>query len=314
MKSINLVYYNNSVGLAKDAHILKKILSREYEINDCDAFEEAVPKADVNIIIQNLDPHISEFLPRARTNILIPNLEWLSQYCLDNINRFDYVFAKSKECKDILDKYHKNVICTGFTSIDRFDPNISKKSKFLHFSGKSIQKNTELVIDVFSESGIPITIVDSTNRFKKRMPKNIDFIKRFMSEEEVNRIFNSHNVHICCSLSEGWGHYIYEALSCKAVVVTSDCSPMNDLIKDVAVIVESTNQPTDCITFSEDSQFPIRKITYTNRSDFINVIQRLNKMSKEKLENIGEMSRKAYLKINQLWEEKASSLSSTHLR
>ena len=59
---------------------------------------------------------------------------------------------------------------------------------------------------------------------------NIRAINRRLSEEEVLRLMNTHGVHLCPSRTEGFGHYIVEALSTGAVVVTTNAPPMNELV------------------------------------------------------------------------------------
>jgi glycosyltransferase involved in cell wall biosynthesis len=41
---------------------------------------------------------------------------------------------------------------------------------------------------------------------------------------------NSHAFHLCPSETDGWGHYLVEALGVGAVTVTVDAPPMNELV------------------------------------------------------------------------------------
>ena len=47
---------------------------------------------------------------------------------------------------------------------------------------------------------------------------------------ELRKLMNTAGVHLCPSLAEGFGHYINEARSTGACVVTTDASPMNELV------------------------------------------------------------------------------------
>lgn len=302
MESVNLIYYDNGVGLTKDAQILETCLKDKFEIIKTNASLNKSSNADINIFVQNLDRNTVIHLNKNKVNILIPNLEWMTTYCLDNIKKFDFILTKSEECKKILDQHHEHVIYTGFTSIDRYNPTIEKTRKFLHFSGKSIQKYTELVVDVFNELNIPITIVDNTKRFTDKINSNITYIPYFVSEEESIKLFNSHNFHICISLAEGWGHYIHEAMSCKNVVIINDCSPENELITNDEIFLTKTSDPTTKtimpLWFHLEPKYPFRKLNYTDKVDFINNIKKVTSLSDEQLTTIGNKARKKYLLID----------------
>lgn len=305
MKSVNLIYYNNGVGLAKDAEILNKILSESFVVENFDAFGNDCPPADINIFLQNVDVHTKDFISKATTNILIPNLEWMFEDSVEYLKRINFVFAKSKECKQVLSSYHKLVTYTGFTSIDRFVTEIPKTKRFLHFAGKSIQKYTELIVDVFSELQIPITIVDSTERFKGKTPSNIEYISKFLSEEEVNQVFNSHSIHICCSLAEGWGHYIYEAMSCKSLVFVNYSAAHEELPGSVVYKIKTVNYPAvPTLSFQEDSEYPLRKLNYTSRDDLISAIRTVTWLSDKEIRDMGEKSREYYLTMDKTFKDR----------
>ena len=62
---------------------------------------------------------------------------------------------------------------------------------------------------------------------------NIDFIHDFLPKSKLQALQNQCGFHICPSETEGFGHYIMEALSCSAVVVTTNAPPMNEFILTV---------------------------------------------------------------------------------
>ena len=197
---INIYVPNNSVGLYSDG-ILLSLLLKHYNIKsyDINISKENIRKGDVGIHIQNYD---IKLLDHCNVNILIPNEEWMYISELENLNCFDYVLVKSKYAKSLFDRYSKNVNVIGFFSLDRyFFP--TSENKILHFRGRSIQKNHELT-QLFSE----IKILES--------------YLNFYNENEIITYLNSYNVHICCSLYESWGHYMWEGMSCGKLVICSE--------------------------------------------------------------------------------------------
>lgn len=197
---INLYYWNNGVGIANDV-ILLKVLLKEYDVKIYDMSKNnEFRKGDIGIFIQNVFENQLEY---NKKNLFIINEEWLSKDEKLFLKQFDYLIVKSTHAKKLLSPYHSTIIQTGFFSLDRyFFP--KNTGKILHFKGKSVQKNTELVLNYKDK----INIIDSE--------------VNYLSEIQVNQELNNHDIHICCSLYEGWGHYLWEAMSCGKLVICSE--------------------------------------------------------------------------------------------
>ena len=306
MKIINLIYYNNGVGLTKDAFILDDILNKHFVINHVHIDKGECKDADINLFIQNIDENSIEFLFTANKNVLIPNIEWMSSFCIENLSRFDLILSKSNECKDILLKYNGEIEMSGFSSIDRFDPSIKKQKTFFHLCGRSIQKNTELVVDTFNENGLPIAIVDCTSRFKGKTNSNIKYINSFLSEQEINQLFNENLYHVCPSINEGWGHYIYEALSCQSVVIVPNAKPMNEfLTNDCCIMVDCHDRIDypDSSYAKESYHFPFRKLNYVVKEELQNKIKNISQY-----EYVVNNSRNKYLELKSKFETNVLNL------
>jgi len=248
MYKINVYYWNNGVGIVNDA-ILLKIVLKKYDVKLYDmSIDNLYRQSDLGIFIQNI--WVDQIL-KNKINIYIVNEEWLNNEELSCLNRFDYIFTKSSYAKSLLDLYHKNVICTGFFSLDRYYfP--KHTNKFLHFKGKSIQKNTELIKDLNC-----INILDSS----------IDYL----SDNDVMYNLNNHDIHICCSLYEAWGHYLWEAMSCGKLVICSEIPVFKEYLDPDLVKFISTKNIHDYNTdyeFLKTKNYKFRKGYIVNEINF----------------------------------------------
>jgi len=222
--SVNLLYPNNGVGLKTDADVVHAALNKDFVV-----YHNLPKRCDIGIHFEI--PKIS-WWHLFKKNYWFPNPEWTYSYWLKYNKRFT-ILAKSLHAFNIFSGLRFNTIYTGFTSQDRHIAEQDKDEKWLHLIGKSRQKNTEAVIDAFNYSE-PLTIVSHGRADYRSLveSKNITYIYEYLADEELRALQNSHKFHICPSEAEGFGHYINEARSVGAVIITSDYAPMSELITD----------------------------------------------------------------------------------
>ncbi|KAI9338756.1 hypothetical protein BDR26DRAFT_862733 [Obelidium mucronatum] len=104
-------------------------------------------------------------------------------------------------------------------------------NKFLHLSGNSGRKNTDHVVDCWKRHPFwPQLTVGST-----KTAQQFGILHSMDPQKHSNCRFQhavSHGVHLCPSQMEGYGHYINEARSLGALVVTTDAPPMNEFVEE----------------------------------------------------------------------------------
>jgi glycosyltransferase involved in cell wall biosynthesis len=102
----------------------------------------------------------------------------------------------------------------------------------LHVAGKSKLKGTDVIIETWLKNPhFPhLTILQKNLDGTIPSAPNITYISEHISEDYLIKLMNKCEVHLCPSAAEGFGHYIGEALSCGAFVITTDAPPMNELI------------------------------------------------------------------------------------
>ena len=246
--TINLAS-GNSTGLSNDALILKQALINEGWEGKLRHFSGTNSKL-VNIwlllqlvvdkyILQthqytlHLEELYSELIPFSEHNILIPNQEWLRSGTQQLITKNTKFWCKTQYACQKLDSLSQQITFLGFSSPDRRDSNIQRKTNhYIHVAGKSDQKGTIPLLNVWQQHPEwPILRVISRNPAHQGYKQsNIELISDFLTEEQLSLLMNESVFHLCPSESEGFGHTIVEALSIGAIVITTNAPPMNELV------------------------------------------------------------------------------------
>lgn len=247
MPSCRIYYWDNSVGVKVDADLIKDCLDSHFncEIFDFSCSNDAFfnyeiknDQIDIGIFIQNYDITLLE---NNNKNVLIVNEEWLSFNESRELDLFDHIIVKSKYAKNILYDIHKSIELLYFWSRDLYSDyysNFKNKNK-LHFAGKSIQKNTESLI-----SNTDIHIFDSSGRFKDVREEK--YYHNFISDNKLQRVFNTCDTHICPSLYEAHGHYMFEGMLCNKTVIASKIPVWSEQIDPSYIVFVDIDNVSVC--------------------------------------------------------------------
>lgn len=236
---INIISRSNGVGLDQDAKLIQSALEADgmsATLSHCRAIApwagfigSQKEKYDVNIFLERCFPR---WFHTATVNLLIPNQERFPERHLKHLKRIDAVLCKSQHALEIFQKHQRSEFI-GFSSPDRNCPEINPDyQSVIHLAGKSTLKGTEDLLGLWGKhpEWPTLTLIQYHSNAPDSVPKNVELISKYLSNDELSQQLNHHGIHLCPSRSEGWGHYIVEAMSCSAVVVTTDAPPMNELV------------------------------------------------------------------------------------
>lgn len=285
---VKILTYNNRAGIVIDAMLLQNLIQKNVAENTDILFIEhlnknwAVPNyvpdetGDLGIWIQNpLYSNLSNF----KKNIWFINEEWAGADDLKKIDQFDYIVVKTEYARKLLEPIRPDVVCLPLLSYDFYDPAIQRDQKFLHLNGRAIQKNTEVVM----KQTAPITVFDTTKRFVP--PSNINYMTTYMIKREIKKTLNRHSVHICPSIYESWGHYLYEGLSTGAEIICSDIPSFSEHLDPSLVHIIPTEEKIDLnYHYCSDNlsgTFPLRKSFFVDEQKLKHVIDNFEPIGKE---------------------------------
>lgn len=185
---------------------------------------------DVNIMLEHIWPDDVNF---AQKNVLIPNPEWFLPKDRHHLHRIDHVLVKTDHAAELFRELGLPTRFIGFASVDRWMRDVPRERTFFHLAGRSRSKGTDRVLALWRRhpEWPRLTVIQNPHSAQPGTPAaNIDHIVGYMDDAALQELQNRHLIHLCPSETEGYGHYLTEAMSVGAVVVTLDAPPMNELV------------------------------------------------------------------------------------
>ena len=183
---------------------------------------------DINLLLEHVWP---EALPQAACNIVVPNPEWFDRRDQRLLASVERVWSKTAHSLAAFTGLGCRATLIGFDSEDRYDAAVLREATFFHLAGKSRMKGTARLVRLWARHREwPRLMVVHSRRavFEAVAAPNIAYLTRYLGDAELRELQNRHLFHLCLSETEGWGHYIPEALSVGAIVLATDAAPMNE--------------------------------------------------------------------------------------
>ncbi|WP_199100623.1 glycosyltransferase [Dyella sp. ASV21] len=245
---------------------------------------------DVNIALETVRPR---FFSLARFNLILPHPEWFPPISQRFVGHYDGVLTKTAVGKAIFTPIARQVLPIGFTSCDRLDPDEPKRADFLHVAGASTMKGTARLLEVWQRhpEWPMLTVLQSPEVVDPAhavVAPNIHHRVERVPDDELRTLQNSHAFHLCLSETEGWGHYLVEAMSCRAVVITCDAPPMNELVSAERGLLVAASPCGECQLATRYAFEP---------EDLERVIATAAAMTPEQREHVGDRARAWFLKV-----------------
>ena len=242
---IQLLGRDNGAGLSRDLALLADALHEAGAAVDAHGLPHrgriaenltrlrsafGAPRYDLNLMLERIRP---EFTRAARRNVLVPNPEYFRAKDRAALRGIDEVWVKTRHAVPLFEALGARVRYIGFTSPDRLDRRVPRRHAFFHGPGRSGNKGTAALVALWAKHPHWPELVVAWRRKRvepSALPANVRLLRAHLDDESYRRLQNEHRFHLCPSQTEGYGHYLVEAMSCGAVAVTLDAPPMNELV------------------------------------------------------------------------------------
>lgn len=229
---IAIICPRNGVGLEREGAMLHQLLPNSiwYDGRKVDPRYRSHPKSiHCEVLRQG-------YLTRGGKHYFYPDPEWFDMSWVRFKPRIYQVLAKTHHACRMFKDW--NVKYVGCTSPDRYLPDVTKTPTLACFTGHSQYKNAKLLVETWNtyRDLPPLYLYSASYDYRPYITSpNIIYHYGYLDDNTLQHLQNQHQYHLCISNAEGFGHYINEAMSCNATILTMDGDPMRELTSDFTV-------------------------------------------------------------------------------
>jgi hypothetical protein len=221
---VNLISLDNGVGLSRDITLMRELFEKLGHTARYADYRLPSRQADLNVYLEVIHERHLETAPR---HIGVFNLEWFQSQWLGYLSRMTQLWAKSQAAFEWYREHgYDQVTYTGFCSRDMLDRSVLRQRRVLHVKGRSYYKGTGALLEAYKRWGAKLPELVVVTLEPVEVIPNVKQYIGTTPEAAFRQLMNECVIHCVPAEIEGWGHVIAEGLSCKAVMVTTDASPM----------------------------------------------------------------------------------------
>ena len=311
---INIISLNNGHSLSNDCEMicysLKKYYKNKKLLFSYFNFQETnCSLADINIFVGVVS---NFFFKYSQINIFIVDHHKFDISWRPLLPKLDYVLTKTEYSKEIMKNYISidKIVNIGWKTLDRHDNTTEKDfNKFLLVTGQSTYRQIEKVLNLWEENYPNLTILCGKNYFnnkviEKKEQENINYIEKYLPEEEYKKCLTEHGIHLCLGSSTTFSNSLHDCLSVKSVSISPNSLPYRDFISNnyTGYLVDNkkkklkSNFGSEYIVKEDDLKKTIEKVIEINNKD------------ETLLEEMGEKNKKTLREQEMLFDKNFKEL------
>ncbi|KAG6615714.1 RxLR-like protein [Phytophthora cinnamomi] len=248
--------------------------------------------------------------PKEKTIWMMQNVEFFDRHELANPTVGVMMVKNRIGLKKVLEYRHRHqlsysVFYTKHTSRDLYQPAVQRDwTSFLHLAGWSPFKNTRVILQAWAlhpewpQLIIRVIKADLCEWIEEQFGtketwrlQNVDYACGSVPAEEKDRLQNEIGLHLCPSETEGFGHYINEARSVGALILTTNVPPMNELVDEKSGVLVGEPHPWWWQT-KGDLFMPLAQVDV---ADIERGVEQILLLSIEERQRMGRRSRAKFL-------------------
>lgn len=226
-KNVTYGYKMNGTSISKK-HIFKWIRNKNLDI----IFFNEQMEAGILAEIRKSFPEIK----------LGSYIDYYTQRMVPSFILYDFLICNTERHLSAFEWHPQAFYVPWGTDINLFKPEAREIDivTFFHSAGMSVRKGTKELIEVFTSTDLcqlSKLIIHTQIPISTFTDQSIDFLEAHnvkVIEKTVTApgLYHLGDVYVYPTTLDGLGLTMYEALSCGLPVVTTDCAPMNEIIKE----------------------------------------------------------------------------------